>query len=226
MIKGAQLSLFLTRDAAQLRDYFQRTSGRPVSLAVTDNATSMVSVRRKGKTFAVRIHRIFLKAGDEVIGELAAFIAQGKGETPRMRNFLRENRSLIRVKPPRKTTLRPEGQYHHLAEIFGSLNREYFGGRLSAAITWGMRNQRHRVRRRTLGSYCRQGNIIRINPVLDKRAVPRYFVEFVVHHEMLHADLTPAEEKGRTRIHAGEFKKRERLFRNYEKALAWEKKGF
>lgn len=224
MNRGEQLSLPLRRDAGHLRDYFQRISGRPVTLAVTDNSASMVSVRETGKTLAVRLHRMFLDAGDEVIGEIAAFVVRGKGATPLLRRFLRENRHMIRRCAPRKTSLRTEGRHHHLGEIFRSLNREYFGGRISGAITWGTRNPSHAVRKRTLGSYSRHGNVIRINPVLDRRNIPRYFVEFVVYHEMLHAGMDRVEKNGRRRVHSREFKERERLFGQYQKAVAWEKR--
>lgn len=221
------MTLPLTLDAGHLRDYFEKISGRPVTVVVTENSANMVSVSERGRTLAVRFHRMFLDAGDEVIRELSAFITRRKVETPLMRKFLRENRHMIKRKHPRRISLMVEGRYHHLGEIFHSLNREYFCGGISAAITWGLRNPRYAVKKRTLGSYSRNGNIIRINPVLDRRNVPRYFVEFVVYHEMLHAKMYRGEVNGRRRMHPQEFKNRERLFRQYEKAVAWEKeRGF
>ncbi len=224
-MKGAeQLSLPLTRDAAHLRDIFQRVASRPVTLFITDNATSMVSIREKGTALVVRLHGMFLDAGDEVISEVANFIRRRKGETPLLRKFLRQNTHRIKRSPPRKTTLTSEGKYYNLDELFHSLNSEYFDGRVSSSITWGIRNPRYAVRKRTLGSYRRQSNIIRINPVLDRKSVPRYFVEFVVYHEMLHADMGMSERNGRRLVHARDFKKRERLFTQYERAVAWEKR--
>jgi predicted metal-dependent hydrolase len=83
------------------------------------------------------------------------------------------------------------------------------------------------VRKRTLGSYSRNGSIIRINPVLDRKSVPQFYIEFVLYHEMLHADMGLCEKNGRRVVHSGGFRDRERLFRRYRKALAWEKrKGF
>lgn len=218
-----QLSLPLTRDTVRLRDYFKGVAGRPVSLLITDNATSMVSVREKGKAVIVRLHRMFLDAGDDVITEIAKFLKHRKGETPLLRKFLRQNGHRIRKSSPRKTTVKTEGKYHTLDEIFHSLNSEYFDGRVSASITWGARNPRYAVKKRTLGSYSRHINIIRINPVLDGKGVPRYFIEFVVYHEMLHADMGMSEKNGRRSVHPREFKERERLFRHFKKAMAWEK---
>ena len=68
-----------------------------------------------------------------------------------------------------------------------------------------------------------------MNPVLDARNVPRYYVEFVLYHEMLHAWMHKAgrEEdrgngKGRRLVHTPEFNRRERMFRDYARAAAWE----
>ncbi len=219
-----QLSLPLTRDAVHLRDAFERTAGRPVSLVITDNTTSMLSIREKGTSLVIRLHVMFLDAGDDVIAEVAKFIRRRKGETPLLRKYLRQNSHRIKRPQPRKTVLKPEGKYYNLDELFRSLNNEYFAGRVSSSITWGVRNPRYSVKKRTLGSYSRQGNIVRINPVLDRKSVPRYFVEFVIYHEMLHADMGLAERNGRRLVHGSEFKKRERLFRQHGRAIAWEKR--
>jgi len=218
-----QLSLPLTRDTVHLRDYFKRAAGKPVSLLITDNTTSMVSIREKGKAVVVRLHRMFLDAGDDVITEIARFLKHRKGETPLLRKFLRQNSHRIKKSSPRKTTLKTEGKYHNLDEIFHSLNNEYFSGRISCPITWGTASPRYSVRKRTLGSFGRHINIIRINPVLDRKSVPQYFIEFVVYHEMLHADMGANEKNGRRLVHSREFRERERLFGQYNRAIAWEK---
>jgi predicted metal-dependent hydrolase len=94
---------------------------------------------------------------------------------------------------------------------------------VSCAITWGTKNPRYAARKRTLGSFSKDKNTIRINPALDRRRVPGYFVEFVVFHEMLHAFLGISEKNGRRLVHSKEFKQRERVFRHYDRAMAWEK---
>jgi hypothetical protein len=63
-----------------------------------------------------------------------------------------------------------------------------------------------------------------MNPLLDRRTVPRFFVEFIVYHEMLHADIGVETRNGRRRVHTWEFRRRERLFREYARAISWEKK--
>jgi predicted metal-dependent hydrolase len=57
---------------------------------------------------------------------------------------------------------------------------------------------------------------------MDSKRVPGYFIEYVVYHEMLHAAIGIQEREGRRSIHSAEFKKREKLFKYYERAMAWE----
>ncbi len=185
----------------------------------------MVSVRKDRNRTIIRLHRIFLVAGTDVLDEIALFAGKGKGKTPLLMEFVKQNAAGIRKKPPRATTIRTDGKYHHLGDIFRSLNNEYFMGRLVCPVTWGARTSRYAARKRTLGSYNRHTNTIRISPLLDKRSTPAYFVEFVVYHEMLHADMEISTKGGRRLVHSREFRRRERLFRHYEKAIEWEKRG-
>lgn len=223
--KPLQLTLPLVRDEEYLCDYLQKTTASSISLKLTDNSSSVLSVRKRDDAFSVRIHRIFLGAGDDVLTEIAGFIRRRRGKTPLVREFLRKNAHLLPERKPGKAFARTKGKYFDLREIFASVNGEYFGGRISSVITWGIRTSKRAVRRRTLGSYSRHSDTIRINPILDRRSVPRYFVAFVVYHEMLHADVGEPLRGGRRHLHSKEFRRRERLFREYEKAVAWEKGG-
>jgi hypothetical protein len=202
-----------------------RLTGKAVALAVTDNTTRMLSATTKDGEVRVRLHRIFLQAENEVLDAIAGFISGEKKSRVLIRDFVtRHGRSIVRrhAAPP---VLRQLGTFHCLSDIFGRLNREYFDGRISAGITWGRNRCRRRPRRMTLGSYCSSTDVIRISPLLDRRSVPFFFVEFIVYHEMLHADLFVATERGRRRLHTKEFRIRERQFISYEKAIAWEKKN-
>ena len=214
----------LSNTPISLKNYFERVTSSIVSLAITDNSTSMLSVRKKGDAISVRLHRIFLDARHDVIDEIAVFIKRRKGSTPLLRRFVKENLIRVRNAPPKRVKINTQGNYHNLGEIYDSLNRDYFQEKLSCPITWGTGRARYAVRKRTLGSYSRHANIIRINTTLDRKHVPRYFIEFVIYHEMLHADMDPTVKNGRNIVHSREFRGREKQFRDYERALNWEKK--
>ncbi len=207
-----------------LRDVLEGMTGESLCMSITDNSTSVLSVKRGNNRVSVRVHRMFLRAGYDVINEIAGFIKSGRGRTPLIRTFINENRCCLKEKERsfRPESERTEGRFYDLRKIFDCLNNEYFGGNITASIGWGKRNSRRLVRKRTLGTFCRNANTIRINPVLDRKTVPLYFIRYVVYHEMLHSAVGEFKENGKRRVHTPEFKRRERLFEDYEKASLWE----
>jgi hypothetical protein len=220
-----QLSLRFLNSKDALQHYLKKVTGESVSLTLTDNSTSLLSIRTKGNSVSVRMHWMFLNADNEVIGEVANLIKTSKGRTPLTRKFISENRPCLKIRErcDRKPCIRTQGRFYNLREIFDSLNNEYFGGGVTALISWGNRNSRRALKKRTLGTYCRHTNTIRISSVLDRRNVPHYFIRYVVYHEMLHSAMRDLRKNGRRSVHTQEFRKRERLFRQYDKAIAWEK---
>ncbi len=222
----AQLSFPFAHDAGFLVRTFEKASGRSVSLVLTDNSSSMLSIRKKGAVSFVRLHRMFLSADEATLKEIGLFIRHGSGSMKGFRAFLKKMSSAVRQKPPRYFSARTRGKCYDLCTIFERLNEEYFNSRLTSVITWGSwTTSRRAVRKRTLGSYCSNSNIIRINPVLDKDSVPDYYINFVVYHEMLHAAIGIMEKDGRRSVHPRDFRERERLFRDYDKAIRWEHAG-
>ncbi len=219
----AQLNLPFQHDPQSVRERLEAYTGRKIVLAFTDNAASMLTTRQKDGRTHLRLHNIFLHADERVLEAIAGFIGGDRSRRHMICDHIVHNSCHIRSRPAAKTPLTPGGRHHCLAEIADRVNQRYFGSRITAGITWGRRRSRRRVRRTTLGSYCRTSHIIRISPLLDRRNVPVYFLEFIVYHEMLHADLGFGELDGRRRLHTKEFRRREKLFDGYEQALAWEK---
>lgn len=202
-----------------LKSFIEKAAGVSIELTLTDNATSMLSLRHgpKGDVY-VRIHHMFLDAGAAVIEEIANFVKNRRNKTPLIRDFIRKNHSAIIKPPKRRAIAAPQGKYHNLKQIYDAINEEYFNGHLALDITWGRRQTKAVYRKRRLGSYDAAVSLIRIHPALDKPNVPRYFVEYVVYHEMLHAALGTTMKNGRRSIHGREFKLRERLFRDFDRA--------
>jgi predicted metal-dependent hydrolase len=219
-----QLNLQFSNNKDSLKDYFEKAADKAISLTLTDNYTSMLSVKTRGNSVFIRLHWMFLHAGNDVIREIAEFIKKRRNKTPLISRFIRENKHCLKNKSSRPLAVCTHGKYHNLKELFNSLNEEYFRGKITALITWGKKNSNWAVRKRTLGSFCSHTNIIRINPVLDRKNIPQYFLKFVIYHEMLHSHI-PVEAKNARRVfHSAEFRKMERLFEDYKKALVWEKR--
>ena len=217
-----QLALPFTPTGDALRLILEEHLGRPVSLILTDNSTSMLSCAVRDGVLSVRLHRMFLLADHTVLDEIVSYLKKRRGAMPHFRIFLRLNREDLKRKPAKKVNLRTRGRHHDLSELYDKINRQYFGGKVTSSITWGSRCPRSAVRKRTVGSYSERSNTIRINPVLDRKNVPACYVAFVVYHEMLHADMGIAMRGSRRSVHPREFRRREKLFQEYEKAMAWE----
>jgi hypothetical protein len=220
-----QLNLFSRQNSAAITDYLESATGKTINLTITDNTVSMLSMRHKKRnTILVRLHWMFLHADNNVIREIASFIKKKNDKTPSITRFIQENRKCIRKGSGKPLTNNVQGKNHNLIKIFDFLNTKYFDERIKAVITWGKRRRRWYKGKRTLGSYDQSNNVIRINPLLDQKSVPNYFVGFVVYHEMIHADMGYEKDRKKNLNHTKEFKRREKLYKHYEKAILWEKK--
>ncbi len=221
-----QLRLQFSGNKDALKDYFEKMTGKHISLVITDNSNSVLSTRTKGNSISVRMHWMFLNAGNEVIREMVDFIKTRRGRTSLIRKFINDNQTCLRRREQNVRSFKAltQGRFHNLREIFASLNNEYFKRRITSTISWGKGKAQRTVKKRTLGSYCAQTDTIRINPVLDKKNVPRYFIRYVVYHEMLHSISRGERKNGRRSVHPPAFRKRERLFRDYTKAVSWERR--
>lgn len=213
------------RGRARLLARIRRALDVPADLVVTDNRRTMISTKKRGDLLEVRLHHMFLDAPDEIVEELLAYLAEGDAlSSRRIGRYIESNRHRIKHRA-RRLLLRTGGEHHDLAEIFDEVVAEHFpDGVAGARITWGKAPPRRRRKRRSirLGTYTHDQQLIRIHPALDQASVPRYFVAFVVFHELLH-HVVPARERG-TRMdhHPPEFRRRERAHPDYRRAVGWE----
>ena len=198
----------------------------PLSLTITDNTKSMITVRWRNGACAVRLHQMFLDAAEDMMRVLAAFIRRPSvRQKSILRAFIRNHEGKIRadrgLAKPRNPRLHPEGKHVDLRGCFQRLNEIYFGGRNGCAITWGTRKRGRRPRSIRLGTYCPDKRIIRIHPVLDSPTVPAYVIEDVIYHEMLHHELGMVRLNGRILSHHRAFKVMEKAFPHSARAREW-----
>jgi hypothetical protein len=115
---------------------------------------------------------------------------------------------LIRQMRGRKHIHSARGHYYHLEEIFEDLNRRFFHGLMGRPeLTWS-RNRAHN----RLGHYDPAHNAIVISRVFDHPQVPRYVVEYIVFHEMLHLKHPVRLRGSRRCVHSREFLEEENFF--------------
>jgi hypothetical protein len=204
-------------------------SGKTLSLTLTDNRYSMVAVRRAPPGYRVRIHRMFAGVHRRIVRALARYVVHNdRRASSVLGDYIERNKHIIRMQPrrPRQVTIRTAGRHHDLRAIFDELNVDYFAGGMDARITFGPSVSRRRRRRSIkMGSFSVEDRVIRIHPALDQATVPRYFVAWIVFHEMLHGKHEVTRVGGRRCFHTKEFQADERSFQHYERAFAWEKRN-
>lgn len=116
-----------------------------------------------------------------------------------------------------KITTSSRGRTYDLAELFADLNTRYFSGELGRPLlSWSQRQTR-----RVLGHHDHVHRTIIISKTLDNAAIPRFVVEYVLYHEMLHVKHPARVVSGRTVYHGRAFREDERLFERFDQALKW-----
>ncbi|MBI2425976.1 MAG: hypothetical protein HYV27_24340 [Candidatus Hydrogenedentes bacterium] len=207
---------------AQLR----ADTGWEIHLRITNNASTMMTLRHHQTRPVARVglHHMFLRAPQPVRKALATWIKRPASKVAGkvLNQFIKEQNHLIKAKPVKAEKFRTVGVHADLMELFREVNAEYFSGRVDCGITWGRMPATRRRRSIRFGSYVPGDHLIRIHPLLDQACVPRYFIRYIVFHEMLHADMGIGElPSGRRVIHSAEFKKREQTYAEYARALEW-----
>ena len=121
---------------------------------------------------------------------------------------------LIRQMRGRKRILGPKGQHYDLEQVFDDLNTRFFHGLMARPLmTWSGNHSRQ-----SLGHYDPAHNTIVVSSIFDRANVPRYAVEYLVYHEMLHL-RHPVKLRGSRRwVHPASFQAEEKLFPQLEEA--------
>jgi predicted metal-dependent hydrolase len=180
---------------------------------------------RQGKLF-VRLSDLLEGAPEPVLRALAHILLAKMYRNPIKRTHAARYRKhvssheitakahLVRQMRGRKRIDSAKGHAYNLDAIFEQLNTRYFHGLLARPqITWSQNHARH-----SLGHYDPAHNAIVVSRVFDHPRVPRYAVEYIVYHEMLHLKH-PVKLRGSRRcVHSAEFLAEEKLFPQLEQA--------
>ncbi|MBW4037748.1 MAG: M48 family metallopeptidase [Acidobacteria bacterium] len=126
----------------------------------------------------------------------------------------------IRQTRGRKIISSAQGHLYDLDEVFESVNRRFFHGLLGRpTLTWSAH-----IAKRMLGHYDAAHNTIVVSRVFDRPGTPRYAIEYLLYHEMLHLKHPVRVRAGRRCVHSREFQAEERLFPELDLARAFLKR--
>jgi hypothetical protein len=210
----------------RIRAHVERAA---VIVALTDNRYTMISVRRipRERRYEVRLHIMFADADPVITRALAKYIVDNDRAASRiLGRFIDGNNDHVRGRSRRSPNqvVVTQGDVHDLREIYEQVNADYFGGKIEAAITWGPRTTATKRRSSIkMGSYALEDRLIRIHRSLDRTFVPRFFVEWIVFHEMLHQVHGVAVKNGRREFHSEAFMSDEKQFLHYGDAKRFER---
>jgi hypothetical protein len=226
---SASPSLFVHEGARQALERKLRVAfPGPVILSITDNRHSIITHRIQKGVLHARVHHMFLDASPVVVDALVRYVTRGDRDASAILGDHIDDNGFRLARRKRNDPLVSKGKHHDLLQLFERINARYFDGGINAVITWGKRptskNKGEPRKTIKLGSYSAVDRLIRIHPALDAKWVPRYFVAYIVYHEMLHHVIPGSRGLGRVNLHPPEFKEREKQFRHFERALQWEKR--
>ena len=123
----------------------------------------------------------------------------------------------IRQLRGRKRILSAEGRHWNLNEVFEALNGRFFHGLLGRPLlTWSGHSAR-----RLLGHYDAAHNTIVVSRIFDRPDTPRYAIEYLMYHEMLHLKHPVTTRHGRRCVHGRAFQEDEGRFPELAAARAY-----
>ena len=180
---------------------------------------------REGRVLA-RISDLLEGAPDAVLHAIAHILVAKlyrKPIDPRLNKRYREHvngkavrtkAELIRQMRGRKRIETAQGRVYDLERIFDDLNLRFFHGLLGRPqMTWSRDHARH-----ALGHYDPAHNAIVISRAFDHPRVPKFVLEYILYHEMLHLKHPVRVRGGRRCVHPAQFQAEEKLFPELERA--------
>jgi predicted metal-dependent hydrolase len=127
---------------------------------------------------------------------------------------IRNKAHLVRQVRGRKRMGSAQGRYYDLDAIFEEINMRFFGGmQARPRMSWSQGRARN-----LLGHYDPAHNAIVVSRIFDHPQVPRYAVEYIVYHEMLHLRHPVRLNGSRRCVHSAEFRAEEKVFPQLEAA--------
>jgi len=184
---------------------------------------------RDGKRATFKVSDYLANAPDEVIESLGVYLlSRAFGKPCDMRlttpylsyagsGELWEGAKDRYLKRARNLCFAVEGRCRNLRTVFDYVNSFYFSSRApEPVLAWVSESPRRR-----LGYYFGPLKLLAANRVLDQDTVPRYVLEFVIYHELLH-HMRAGDGRAVRRVHhTKDFKAQEQAFTHFDDAEDW-----
>jgi hypothetical protein len=140
-----------------------------------------------------------------------------------IRSYIEQHAPVRGSTPPPSQKWPTQGVRYDLQEVFTCVNKQYFSSRLQAFLRWGKEKSRTSYQSTRKDDSGNPWHLITIAGVYNHEDVPRYAIEAIMFHEMLHIHIPPRRINGRNVIHGPDFKKEEHSFPHYDRWIVWER---
>lgn len=187
------------------------------------------TIRLRNGRLLVRLSDLLEGAPDSVLRAIAHILLAkmyrqpiDRGQAARYRKYVASHEivrktHLVRQMRGRKLLRPARGHSYDLDTIFEELNNRFFHGLMARPrMSWSQTKTR-----RILGHYDPAHNAIIISRIFDHPGIPRYVLEYIVYHEMLHLKHPVRLRGSRRCVHSPEFQAEEKLFPQVSDANAF-----
>ena len=187
------------------------------------------TIRLRNGSLLVRLSDLLEGAPESVLKAIAHILLAkmyrrpiNRGQAARYRRYVASHEivrkaHLVRQMRGRKLLRSPRGHFYDLDAVFEDLNTRFFHSLMSRSSMSGSQTKTRRI----LDHSDPAHNAIIISRIFDHPAVPRYVLEYIVYHEMLHLKHPVRLRGSRRCVHSPEFQAEEKLFPQVSDANAF-----
>ena len=175
----------------------------------------------------VSLHEGFIGAPEEVLNTIADVVVNGKRN-----NYVGLIRRYSESEAFKEISMRArkgvsqdlqaaiQGQYFNLEQVYQRVSEKYFNGTLGKPnLTWN-----RQLTRRKLGHYSADTDTVMISIALDNPDTPRFLIDYVMYHELLHKKIGFVQRANKRYAHTAEFHAQEKKFAQYKAVKEYLKK--
>lgn len=193
-------------------------------MRIADYRSTVVRVVRRGGLCRVSVHSRLAAAPPGVFVAAVRCVwdrldrrAPDPADVRTLDDFLRDHRTAV---PPPAPAGSADGRHVDLAAVCRSVNARFFDGQAPVVgVAWTPRRSFRR-----LADCHPEAGIIRVSRLLDSPRVPRYYIEYLIYHELLHLVVPPVTRGGRRCFHHPAFRRLERQFPQYRAAREFQER--
>lgn len=227
-LRAEQLTLPFDSPRERLRRRLRPLLDAGMVLVDNSNGVNLFSFQTARGITTLRVSDRLAEAPIEVLRDVVGWARGGSAARAAAAN-VRAYISRLPHRPSRRRTpkLVARGDAHDLAALVEKVSRAHFRGveLKIRAVGWGV-GRRHPNRKSgsvRLASFQETTRTVRVHPALDHELVPSWVIEFLLFHELLHAEMGHQKDAaGHHRYHTPEFRRREQRHPDHDRFLVWQ----